>query len=649
MFDYIRTHQRLMQLILLILIVPSFVFFGIQGYDRMRGGGQGVAKVGDQTITEQELDSAQREQIERVRQRAGANFDPKLFDTPEARAQTLDGLIAQRVLLVEAQRDALGTSDKKLQETIMAIPALQENGQFSPDRYRTLLSAQGMTPVAFEARLREDLALQRMNAAIEQSTIVPKKVADRMAAIVEQQRDVAQSTLKVADFAKQVRLAPNAVQKEYDAHPNEYQTPEQVKAEYVVLSPEALAAQVTVSSDTVKQYYEQNKKRYEVPEQRRASHILITVAKDASDADRKKARGKAEEVLAKARANPADFAKLAKQYSDDPGSAEKGGDLDFLAKGSTVPPFEAAMFKQKENEIGDLVGTDFGYHIIKVTGIKPAVIKSFDEVKADIEAELKKQAALKKFTDSAEAFSNVVYEEGDGLAPIAKKFGLALQNAENLTRSPSPAPDVARPLSNSKLLAALFSADSIKMRRNTEAVEIAPNTLVAARVVDYKPAARRPLAEVADAIKAGLTEREAKNLAAAAGQAKLAQLRGGEATAATDFADSKILSRANGSGAPPEVLTEIFKTDTSKLPAYTSLALANGDFAIYRIVKVIAPTETDPARRAALLQNIGQQAGALEFDAYLDDLRRRAKVTVFAPYADLLDRKQAAADKPPAP
>ena len=648
MFDYIRTHQRLMQLILLILIVPSFVFFGIQGYDRMRGGGQGVAKVGSQTITEQELDSAQRDQIERMRQRAGANFDAKLFDTPEARAQTLDGLIGQRVLLAEAQRDALGTSDRKLQETIMAIPVLQENGQFSPDRYRSLLSAQGMTPVAFEARLREDLALQRMSAAIEQSSIVPKNVSDRISAIIEQQREVAQLTMKVADFAKQVRLAPDALQKEYDTRPNDFQTPELVKAEYVVLSPETLAAQATVSPAAAKEYYEQNKKRYEVPEQRRASHILIAVAKDASDADRKKARAKAEEILAKVRANPADFAKLAKQNSDDPGSAEKGGDLDFLAKGATVAPFEAAMFKQKENEIGDLVATDFGYHIIKVTGIKPAVVKSFDDVKAEIDVELKKQAALKKFTDSAEAFSNAVYEAGDGLAPIAQKFGLALQNAESVTRAPSPAPDVVRPLSNPKLLAALFSPDSLKTRRNTEAVEIAPNTLVAARVVDYKPAARRPLAEVADAIKTDLTEREARKLAAAAGEARLAQLKGGEAIGATDFTDPKILSRTNGLGLPPDVVTEIFKTDAAKLPAYSGLSLANGDYALFRIVKVIAPTNADPARRAALVQEIGRQAGALEFDAYLDDLRRRAKVKVYAPYADLLDRKPPAADKLPA-
>ena len=639
MFDFIRTHQRLMQLILLVLIVPSFVFFGIQGYDRMRGGGQGVAKVGGQTITEAELEASQREQIQRMQQDVGAGFDPKQFDTPAMRAQTLDGLVVQRALVLEAQRNGLGASDKKLQETIMAIPALQDAGRFSADRYRSLLAAQGLTPLGFEARLRESLVLQRMNAAIQDSVLVPQKVAERMVTIVEQQRDVAQATFKVADFAPRVKLAPDAVQKEYDAHPELYQTPEQVKAQYVVLSLETLVSSVTVAADAARQYYDQSKKRYELPEERRASHILIAVAKDASDADRAKARAKAEEVLAKARANPVDFAKLARQYSDDPVSAEKGGDLGFLAKGATVPAFEAAMFQLKEKQISDLVATDFGFHIIEVTAIKPGAVKSFDEVKSEIDTELMKQAAQKKFTDTAEAFSNAVYEQGDALEPIARKFGLELHTAENVTRAADKQDDAAKPLSNAKVIAALFSADSLKTHRNTEAIEIAPNTLVAARVVDYKPAARKPLAAVADAIKTTLLEREAKRLAEQTGKTKLSQLQRGEAAAEVDFGAQRTISRTNGSGYPPEAMTGIFKADARKLPAYVGLQLPSGDFAIYRIVKLTAPANANPAQRAALTQSVARQVGALEFDAYLADLRRRAKVQIFAPYAELLNKK----------
>ncbi len=657
MFDFIRSHQRLMQLILLILIVPSFVFFGIQGYDRMRRDTQGVASVGGQTITQAELDSAQRDQLARMRQNFGPNVDTALFDSPEARAQTLNGLIAQRVLFLQAQKQSLGTSDRKLQETIMNIPALQDNGRFSPDRYQALLAQQGMTPAVFEGRLREDLALQQLSAAVEDSVIVPQKIIERFAALIAQRRDVSQIVLNAADFAPRVKLAPDAVQKQYDAHPGDYMTPESVKAEYIVLNADAMAKQVTLSDQDARDFYEQNKKRYEVPEQRRASHILIAVPKAASEADKAKAKAKAEEVLVKARAQPADFAKLAKQYSEDPGSAANGGDLDFLGKGATVPPFEAALFAQKENEIGGIVQSDFGYHIIEVTGVKPAQIKPYESVKGEIEAEIKKQLAQKKFTDAAEAFSNGVYEQGDSLLPTAQKFGLPIVIADHLTRIPVPNANPG-PLTNPKLLASLFSADSIKKHHNTEAVETSPGSLASARIVDYRPATKRPLAEVAESIKTRLTDVEAKKLADEAGKVKLAQLRAGdrlgEGTGAAaegvpdlKFGPAKPVSRLERSDFSGEAVAEIFKTDASRLPVYTGLVLPSGDYALYRISGVSTATDPDPNHRVALTQSIAKQLGAIEFDGYLTDLRNRTKVKVNAPYAGLIEKAATASTKSP--
>ena len=650
MFDFIRSHQRLMQLILLILIVPSFVFFGIQGYDRMRQDTQGVASVGGQTITQGELDNAQRDQLARMRQSYGPTVDTALFDTPESRAQTLNGLIAQQVLFQQAQKQSLGTSDRKLQETIMGIQALQDNGRFSSDRYQALLAQQGMTPAVFETRLRQDLALQQLSAAIEESVIVPQKVIDRFAGLVAQRRDVSQMILKVADFAPRVKLAPDAVQKEYDAHPGDYMTPETVKAEYVVLNADTLAKQVNVSEQDARGFYEQNKKRYEVPEERRASHILIAASKDASEADKAKAKAKAEDVLAKVRANPSEFAKLARQYSEDPGSAAKGGDLDYLGRGATVPPFEAALFSLKDKEISGLVQSDFGYHIIQVTGIKPAQAKDFGSVKGEIEAEIKKQLSQKKFIDAAEAFANGVYEQGDSLAPTAKKFDLTVATAENVTRTPAAGADSAKPLSNPKLLASLFSADSLKNRHNTEAIEISPGTLVSARVVDYKPAAKRPIAEVTEAIRAKLIDAQARKLVDEAGKAKLAQLRSGgetkDASVGASFGPVKTVSRLERSDLAPEAVAEIFKADASRLPAYAGLVMPSGDYALYQISGVSSASSQDPNRRAALAQSIAKQLGVIEFDGYLSDLRNRTKVKVSAPYAAMIEKTNTAPVKP---
>ncbi len=648
MFDFIRSHQRLMQLLLLVLIVPSFVFFGVSGYERMSQQSQSVAKVDGQPITQGELDSAQREQVARMRQTYGATLDAALFDTPDAKAQTLDGLITQRVLLVQARRASLGTSDRKLQETIMAIPALQVDGRFNQDRYEALLAQQGMTPAIFEARMREDLALQEINAAIESSVIVPKRVVDTFAGIVAQRREVRPLTFKVADFASQVKLAPDAVQKEYDARPGDFMTSESAKVEYLVLSTDALAKQVMVPDQDIRDFYEQNKKRYEIPEQRRASHILVAVAKDASEADKAKAKAKAADILAKVRANPADFAKLAKQFSDDPGSAPNGGDLDYLGRGATVPPFEAALFALKDKEISDLVQTDFGYHIIELTGVKPAQVKPLEAVKGEIGAEIGKQLAAKKFTDAAEAFANGVYEQADALLPTAQKFGLPVLNADKVARTPAPNADPASPLSNAKLLTALFSADSIKNHRNTEAIETSPGTLVSARIVDYTPATKRPLAEVADAIKAQLTDVEARKLATAAGQAALDKLRAGEApsTAATGktFGAPVVVSRSERTDVPSDAVTAIFRTDASKLPAYAGVSLPTGDFTVYQIGSVTLAPAAD-ANRLALTQSIAKQLGTIEFNAFLADLRRRIKVQVSAPYADLIDRKAAPSSK----
>ena len=623
MFDFIRSHQRLMQLLLLILIVPSFVFFGVQGYERMNQNTQSVAKVGGQPITQAELDNAQREQVARMRQTYGPSIDAAMFDTPEARSQTLDGLIAQHVLTWQASRESLGTSDRRLQEAILAIPQLQDGGKFDQNRYEALLAQQGMTPVVFEQRMRQDLAIQQIDAAIEGSVIVPKRVVDRFAAIVAQRREVRPLQFKAADYAGKVQLAPDAVRKDYDAHPDAYMTPESARVEYAVLSADAIAKQTTVSAKDEHDFYESNKTRYEVPEQRRASHILVAVAKDASAADKDKAKAKADALLKQLRAaSPsnvaAEFAKLAKQDSDDPGSAANGGDLDFMGRGATVPPFEAALFKLKENEISDVVQSDFGYHIIELTGLKPAQVKPFETVKGEIDAELAKQMAQKKFQDEAVAFSNGVYEQGDALAPTAQKFGLTVMTADNVTRAPAADADPTSPLANAKLLTALFSADSLKNRHNTEAVETSPGTLVAARVLDYKPATRKPLDQVADGIRTRLVAVEARKAADAAGQAALAKLKtGGDAARDFAFGKATTVSRVDRSDTPAEAVTEIFRTDATKLPAYAGLSLPSGDFAVYAIDGVTSIADADPARRASLAQSIAKQVGSIEFGAYL--------------------------------
>ncbi|HZW22847.1 SurA N-terminal domain-containing protein [Noviherbaspirillum sp.] len=627
MFDFIRTHQRLMQFVLLLFIFPSFVFFGLEGYTRMSEGGDAVAKVAGNSITQQELDNAQREQMERFRQMLGAQFDPKMLDTPEARQEILDGLIAQRVLVAEAANNRLSVSDQTLQQTILAMPGLTgADGKFDVERYKSALAAQGMTPAMFEAQLRRDLALQQVSGAIEGTAFAPKAVANRLSDLNDQEREVQELLFKTADFASQVKVTDEMLKEYYERNSAQFEIPEQVKAEYVVLNSDAVASQISVSDADIKSYYEQNAKRFAEEEQRRASHILIKADKGAAAADKAAAKEKAEKLLEQVRKNPGDFAKLAKEHSQDPGSAERGGDLDFFAKGMMVPSFEEAAFKLKQGEISNVVESDFGYHIIQLTGIKPGTTKSLDEVKGQIAAEIKKQLASKKFSEMAEQFSNMVYEQSDSLKPVADKLGLKIETAEGLTRKPNPAIAPNAPFNHPKFLGALFSDEAVKNKRNTEAVEVAPSTLVAGRVVDYKPVTKRPFEEVQAVVRERVTQAEAVKLAKKAGEEKLAALKsGGEAAG---FSDAKTVSRVKGQGVRPEALAAVMKADTSKLPSYAGVELPGVGYAVYRVNKVSQPANPDAARRQNEQQQIANGLAQLEANAYLEALKKKAKVEI---------------------
>lgn len=629
MFDFVRTHQRLMQFILLLFIFPSFAFVGLEGYSRMRESDDAIAKVAGQTITKQELDAAQRDQMERFRQMFGAQFDPKMFDTPEARQGILDNLIAQQALGAEAARDHLAVTDQSVQQTILSIPGLvDEAGKFDSERYKAMLAMQGMTPAMYEARLRYDLAVQQVNAAIQTTAFAPKTVAGKLSDLNDQEREVQELSFAPADFMAQVKLSDDMLKAFYDQHGAEFAVPEQAKIEYAVLSNDTLASQMNVSDSDIKSYYDQNAKRYTVDEQRRASHILIAVKKDASAAEQDAAKAKAEKLLAEVRKAPGDFAKIAKANSNDPGSAERGGDLDFFSKGMMVKPFEDAAYGLKQGEISNVVKSDFGYHIIQLTGIKPASVKSLDEVKGEITAEIRKQQAAKKFSELAEVFTNTVYEQSDSLKPVADKLGLKIETAANVSRNPDPAAAGAA-YNNPKFLKALFADDAIKNKRNTEAVEVAPNTLVAGRIVEYKPASRRPFEEVKDIVRTRATQAEAASLAKKAGEAKLAEVTGKDVAAG--FGAPKTVSRAKATEIDNAALIAVMKADTAKLPTYVGVDRGQRGYAVFRINKVSQPATPDAARRQAEQQQVANALAQQEMLAYLEVLKKKAKAKVLKP------------------
>lgn len=629
MFDSIRSHRRWLMFFMLVLIFPSFVFFGIQGYNRFIEGDNAVARIGGKPVTPQELDAAQRERIEQLRRMFGDNFDAKLFDTPQARAATLDALLSERALALEAATEHVFVTEERLREVIASVPAFQRDGKFDYERYKTLLAAQALSERAFEQRVRDDLVRQTLLQSVADSTFLPKAVAERLLRIDEEQREVRELRFRPDDFAGRVKVTDEAIAAYYQANRREFETPETIKAEYVVLSLDDVAAQIAAPEAELKAYYEQNKSAYGQPEERRASHILLTAGEGGTAPDKAGARKKAEELLAQLRRNPNDFAKLAREFSKDPGSAAKGGDLGFFGRNMMVKAFEDAAFKLKPGEISDIVETDFGFHIIRVDEIKPATYRPFEAVRADIEREYRRQQAQKKFAEAAEQFTNTVFEQSDSLKPVADKLKLQIQSIDALTRDGVPAKPGAPQIFTPRLLQALFSDDAIKKRRNTEAIEVAPNTFVSARVVDYRPAALRPLADVREQIRARVERQEAARLAREAGLARLEALRKSPSDAG--FSAKRTVSRSAPEGLPPGALRAIMQVPADKLPSFVGAELDGGTYAVFQVLSAKLPDKPDPERRQFQQRTWQQQAGAADDLAYLAALKTKYKAQIVDP------------------
>lgn len=626
MFDSIRSHRRWLMFFMLVLIFPSFVFFGIQGYNRFVEGDNAVARIAGKPVSAQELEAAQRERMEQLRQMFGDNFDAKLFDAPEARAATLEALLSERALALEAATEHVLVSEERLREVIATVPAFQQNGKFDYERYKTLLAAQALSERAFEQRVRDDLVRQTLLQAVADSTFFPKTVAERLLRIGEEQREVRELRFRPEDFAGRVKVTDETIAAYYEANRREFETPESVKAEYVVLTLDDVAAQVAAPEAELKAYYEQNKSAYGQPEERRASHILLTAGEGGSASDKAGARQKAEELLAQLRRNPNDFAKLAREFSKDPGSAANGGDLGFFGRNMMVKPFEEAAFKLRPGGISDVVETDFGFHIIRVDEVKPATYKPFEAVRAEIEREYRRQQAQKKFAEAAEQFTNTVYEQSDSLRPVADKLKLQIQTVDALTRDGVPSKPGVPQIFTPRLVQALFSDDAINKRRNTEAIEVTPNAFASARVVEHRPAALRPLAEVRDQIRARVERREAARLAREAGAAKLEALRKSPSDAG--FSAPRTVSRAAPEGLPPGALNAIMQAPADRLPAFVGAELDGGAYAVFQVLSAKLPEKPDPERRQFQQRAWQQQAGAADDLAYLASLKSKHKAQV---------------------
>jgi peptidyl-prolyl cis-trans isomerase D len=510
-------------------------------------------------------------------------------------------------------------------QSIPAIAALRTpDGKLDMERYKQLAASQGMTPEMFEMQMRADISNQQVIRGVQGSAFATLAQTQTAMNAFMQRREVQILNFPAADFLGKVTVSDADVQAYYDKYSAKFQSTESADIEYVVLDIETLRQSIVLNEQDLKAYYEQNLQRLSSKEERRASHILITAAKDAPDAEKKAARAKAEELLKAVKAKPSSFADVARKNSQDPGSAVKGGDLDFFGRGAMVKAFEDAAFSMKKSDISDIVESEFGYHIIQLTDIKAAKAPSFEAMRPTLEADLKKQQAQRKFAELAETFSNTVYEQSDSLKPVAEKLKLNIQKASKVARNPAPQnPQAKNLLNNPTLLQALFSEASLQKQRNTEAVEVAPNTLVSARVVKHQPSATLPLSEVKEQVKRSLTQDKAAEMAKAQGEQKVASLK----TSADGLPSALVLSREKTQKQLPQVVEAVLRADPNKLPVVSGVDLGAQGYAVIRVTKVLPPEDNKDLMKQAQ-QQFTQLWGSAETLAYLAELKTLLKAEI---------------------
>jgi peptidyl-prolyl cis-trans isomerase D len=636
MFDFVRTHQRWLQFILVLLVFPSFVFFGVQGYSQFGDEStKAVAKVDGQTITQSELEAAHQRTIDNLRQ-SMPNVDVKLLDTPAMRKETLDALIRERVQQTAARQDHLFPADERLGRLFKTDPSYaglrNEDGSIK----RELLAAQGLTSEGFAQRLRADYGSRQVLVAPAGTAFVPTNVAKISLDALNQQREIQVRTFFAKDVERDIQPSASSIQDYYQANRERFKTTESADIEYVVLDLNAVSKQVTVSEDDLRKFYAENEARYTSSQERRASHILIQADKSAAEDVRKKARDRAQSLLAEVRKSPGSFADLAKKNSQDPGSASSGGDLGFFGRGAMVKPFEDAAFAMKTGEISEVVESDFGFHILQLTGVRGGERKPFEQVRQEIDQELRKKLAQSRFAELAEQFTNLVYEQSENLDAVVDKLKLTRQQAR-VERQPLPS--AAGPLASVKFLSALFTEDSVRQRRNTEAVDLGGSVLVSGRILQHAPSVIPELDAIRDRVTQAVIAAQAMEKVEQQGQALIAKLKGSANTTLVGDGWSSVgaISRQARGGWSGEVIEAALKAAPAGLPALVGVKLPQErGYAVVRVVKVLNPVQ-DEVRDRTLTPRLSQAWAQAEAQAHLAMLKQRFKV-------ELTDRAPAAAD-----
>lgn len=616
--------QGIIATFILALIAIPFALWGVNSY--FDSGGQlNVAKVGGVEITQ----NAYRNEIDRLRGRV----EPKTLDNPQFKQTILDNLIDQTLIVQHAEDQGYRISNAQLAEVIRNQPGFQRDGKFDSALYEALLRREGLTPRQFETKVREQILMTHLQAGISESRIITPADIAGLAHLLAQEREVAYALIGADALMAKMTVSGQDIEQYYSAHPDLFQFPEQVRIEYLQLSAGDLNQNQPPTEEELKKAYSEEAARYTVPEKRRASHILVSLPAQPTENQAKEALAKIQDIAKQARAG-ADFAGLAKKHSVDSVTAAQGGDLGEIRRGVLPKEIENAVYALKSGEISQPVRSTYGYHLVKLTAHTPEKRKAFADVRKELVEVVRRRQAEERFFDVSEKFRNLVYEQPDSLAPAAKALELEIRKSEWF--SPAGGIGIA---ANPKVVQAAFEPDVLSQARNSDAIEISADTLVAVRVAERRPAGRKPLAEIRPQIERALKQERALQQARQLGEEALQELRAGGSLETLakkrgfKYQPPKTLTRRQTAGVDSRIVESAFRASRphGDKPVHDLIDMGAQGYAVLALKRVRDPSgEPDNALKQQALALLTAHRGTDYFSNYRAGLRQKAEIKIFS-------------------
>ncbi len=615
--------QGIIATFILALVGIPFILWGIGSYFD-KGGSIAVAKVNGVEISQQMY----RQRLETFRR-----GNPQIGDNPAIKNLIVESLIDEMLLVANADDGGYRVGDKQLAQIIETAAPFQSGGRFAPTLYQAWLRNQNLSSSQHEVRLRQNIVTSQREQGLSESAFVTEADLAAMVRLLKQERRVSYVIIDADSLQAKIGVSGQEIDDYYQANQELFRSAESVRVEYLALKVSDVGQQVQPTDEELRQAYNASAARYVIPEKRKASHLLVTLPIDAKEEDDKTARARIDGLAKQLRAG-ADFAALAKKNSDDKDSAAKGGDLGEVSAGFLPAELEAALNALKPNQISEPVRTTYGYHLIKLTSYQPEQRRSYETVKKELIEQVRQRKGEERFYELAERFRNLVYEHPESLQPAAKDLGLTVQTSDWFTRSGGPG-IAAQP----RVAAAAFEPDVLSRQRNTDAIELNAETLVALHVIEHRPSVVRPLTDVRPAIERALKEQRSRDQARTLAEewskkleqgAKLGEL----ARAANVTVQSgKMLTREQTAGTDKRIVDAVFAAARPKdQPVVGQVDLARQGYAVFALEAV---TDADPAKADAALKEkvrrqLAQRRGADYYASYRAGLRKAASVKINA-------------------